>query len=91
MSGRALTGRFFKLLFSVLLALMLATAGVAATFGLKWSRNLPDYRALDSLKLGAIRLSSMFFRPDETGPVSLSRYSRIQRYVRTRSVRTRRR
>ncbi|WP_310583372.1 transglycosylase domain-containing protein, partial [Deinococcus sp.] len=54
MSGRALTGRFFRLLFSVLLALMLATAGVAATYGLKWSRNLPDYRALDSLKLGAV-------------------------------------
>ena len=47
-----------------------------------------QYYFLDSLKLGAIRLSSMFFRSDDTGPVSPSRYARMQRYVRTRSVRT---
>jgi exopolyphosphatase/guanosine-5'-triphosphate,3'-diphosphate pyrophosphatase len=47
-----------------------------------------QYRFLDSLKLGAIRLSSMFFRPSDTGPVSPTRYARIQRYIRTRSVRT---
>ncbi|MFN5298289.1 MAG: Ppx/GppA family phosphatase [Planctomycetaceae bacterium] len=47
-----------------------------------------QYRFLDSLKLGAIRLSGMFFRKDDTGPVSSTRYARIQRYVRTRSVRT---
>src|SRR5215831_14245434 len=43
-----------------------------------------QYRFLDSLKLGAIRLSSMFFRAGDTGPVSVSRYARIQRYIRTR-------
>jgi exopolyphosphatase/guanosine-5'-triphosphate,3'-diphosphate pyrophosphatase len=43
---------------------------------------------LDSLKLGSIRLSSMFFRAGDTGPVSASRYARIQRYIRTRTVRT---
>lgn len=47
-----------------------------------------QYRFLDSLKLGAIRLSTMFFRASETGPVSETRYARIQRYIRTRSVRT---
>src|SRR6516164_8915032 len=47
-----------------------------------------QYRFLDSLKLGAIRLSSMFFRDGASAPVTASRYARIQRYVRTRSVRT---
>src|SRR6266436_863595 len=47
-----------------------------------------QYRFLDSLKLGAIRLSGMYFRPGDSGPVSPSRYARIQRYIRTRSVRT---
>jgi exopolyphosphatase/guanosine-5'-triphosphate,3'-diphosphate pyrophosphatase len=47
-----------------------------------------QYRFLDSLKLGAIRLTSMFFRRDDTGPVSAKKYARLQRYVRTRSVRT---
>jgi exopolyphosphatase/guanosine-5'-triphosphate,3'-diphosphate pyrophosphatase len=47
-----------------------------------------QYRFLDSLKLGAIRLSGMFFRAGDNGPVSPTRYARIQRYIRTRSVRT---
>ncbi len=47
-----------------------------------------QHRFLDSLKLGAIRLSGMFFRTGDVGPVSPSRYARIQRYIRTRSVRT---
>lgn len=47
-----------------------------------------QYRFLDSLKLGAIRLSGMFFRPGDVGPVSPRKYARMQRYVRTRSVRT---
>ena len=47
-----------------------------------------QYAYLDSLKFGAIRLSTIFFRPEETGPVIPSRYARIQRYVRTGSVRT---
>ena len=54
MSGRLLTARFFKLLFSVLLALVFVAAGTVATFGLRWSRNLPDSHNLDSLKLGAV-------------------------------------
>src|SRR5262249_4864998 len=47
-----------------------------------------QYRFLDSLKLGAIRLTGMFFRPGESAPVSASKYARIQRYIRTRTVRT---
>lgn len=47
-----------------------------------------QYRFLDSLKLGAIRLSGMFFRTGDSSPVSSTRYARIQRYIRTRSVRT---
>jgi exopolyphosphatase/guanosine-5'-triphosphate,3'-diphosphate pyrophosphatase len=47
-----------------------------------------QYRFLDSLKLGAIRLASMYFRPGDAGPVAAARYARIQRYIRTRSVRT---
>ncbi len=54
MSARLLTGRFFKLLFSLLLALVFVGAGVGLTYGLRWSRNLPDYHALDSLTLGAV-------------------------------------
>ncbi|MGI8747531.1 MAG: transglycosylase domain-containing protein, partial [Deinococcus sp.] len=49
-----MTGRVLRLLGSLLLAGFFALAGVVATFGLRWSRNLPDYRALDSLKLGAV-------------------------------------
>lgn len=47
-----------------------------------------QYRFLDSLKLGAIRLSGMFFRAGDNSPVSPTRYARMQRYIRTRSVRT---
>jgi exopolyphosphatase / guanosine-5'-triphosphate,3'-diphosphate pyrophosphatase len=47
-----------------------------------------QYRFLDSLKLGAIRLSGMFFRAGDTGAVPPAKYARIQRYIRTRSVRT---
>jgi exopolyphosphatase/guanosine-5'-triphosphate,3'-diphosphate pyrophosphatase len=47
-----------------------------------------EHTYLDSLKLGAIRLSGRYFRPGDTGPVSPERYSRIQRYVNTRTVRT---
>lgn len=35
---------------------------------------------LDSMKLGAVRLSNMFFR--ETGPVSPDAFAKVQRYVR---------
>jgi exopolyphosphatase / guanosine-5'-triphosphate,3'-diphosphate pyrophosphatase len=47
-----------------------------------------QYRFLDSLKLGAIRLTGMFFRAGDEGPVPPAKYARIQRYIRTRSVRT---
>ncbi|MHB9130970.1 MAG: Ppx/GppA phosphatase family protein [Armatimonadota bacterium] len=42
---------------------------------------------LDSLKLGAIRLT-MLYLPEETGPVSAERYGLIQRYARNTMVRT---
>ncbi len=45
--------RFLKFLSSFLIAALFAGAGVAATYGLKWWRELPDYRQLDSLSLGA--------------------------------------
>ncbi|WP_425148502.1 transglycosylase domain-containing protein [Deinococcus sp.] len=47
-------GRFFRVFFSLLLALLFVALALVATFGLRWSRDLPDYRALDSLNLGAI-------------------------------------
>lgn len=43
---------------------------------------------LDSMKLGAIRLTSRFFKPEDTGPVSPRLYQRIKQYVRTTAVRT---
>ena len=43
---------------------------------------------LDSMKLGAIRLSSLFFLPDESGPVSDERYALIKRYVQNAAVRS---
>lgn len=48
-------GRFFKFLFSFLIATLVAGLGVATTYGLKWYRELPDYRQLDNLtrNLGA--------------------------------------
>lgn len=48
-------GRFFRFLFSFLIAALVAGLGVATTFGLKWWRELPDYRQLDNLtrSLGA--------------------------------------
>lgn len=50
--------------------------------------NQQQYDFLDSLKLGAIRLSNMFFSPEDTGPVPPREYARIQRHVRTTAVRT---
>jgi len=43
---------------------------------------------LDSLKLGAIRLTSLFFIPGESGPVTPDRYALLQRYIRNAAVRT---
>jgi exopolyphosphatase/guanosine-5'-triphosphate,3'-diphosphate pyrophosphatase len=50
--------------------------------------NQQQYQHLDSLKLGAIRLTSMFFLPGEGGAVSGDRYALIQNYVRNAAVRT---
>ena len=50
--------------------------------------NQQRYRYLDTLRLGAIRLHSMFFKPSETGPVSRGRYKEIQQYVRNAAVHT---
>ncbi len=47
-----------------------------------------QYHYLASLNLGAVRLTSLFFLPEETDPVSSERYALIQRYVRTASIRT---
>lgn len=43
---------------------------------------------LDSIKLGAIRLTSRFFTPGDIGPVPPRLYERIKQYVRTTSIRT---
>ncbi|RJF73327.1 penicillin-binding protein [Deinococcus cavernae] len=47
--------RFTKFLTSLVLAALVAGLGVAAAYGTKWARELPDYRELDSLtrQLGA--------------------------------------
>ena len=42
---------------------------------------------LESLKLGAIRLTGLFFRPDETGPVTNERYALIKHHVAGAAVR----
>ena len=47
-----------------------------------------SYHYLDSLKLGAVRLTALFFTPDETGPVDASRYALIQQYVRNTAIRS---
>ncbi|BBN95328.1 peptidoglycan glycosyltransferase [Deinococcus grandis] len=41
--------RFLKFLTSFVLAALVAALGVAAMYGLKWARELPDYRELDNL------------------------------------------
>ncbi len=50
--------------------------------------NQSDYAYLDTLKLGAIRLTQMFFLPDEKGPVTPARYALICQYVRNAAIRT---
>ncbi len=47
-----------------------------------------QHHLLDSLKLGAIRLTTMFFLPDERDPISPIRYALIQNYVRNAIVRS---
>jgi len=48
--------------------------------------NQHAYHDLDSLKLGAIRLT-MLFMPGETGPISPARYAALQQHVRSTAVR----
>jgi exopolyphosphatase/guanosine-5'-triphosphate,3'-diphosphate pyrophosphatase len=43
---------------------------------------------LESLKLGAIRLTNLFFLPTESGPVTPARYALIKRFVRSTAVRS---
>lgn len=47
--------RFLKFLSSLVIAALIAGAGVAATYATQWGRELPDYRELDNLtrSLGA--------------------------------------
>jgi exopolyphosphatase/guanosine-5'-triphosphate,3'-diphosphate pyrophosphatase len=47
-----------------------------------------QYQFLGSLNLGAVRLSTLFFLPNETDPVAPERYALLQRYIRNASVRT---
>jgi len=47
-----------------------------------------QHHHLDSLRLGALRLTSLFFLPGETGPVADDRYALIRRYVENSAVRT---
>lgn len=62
--------RFLKFLTSLLIAALVAGAGVAATYATKWARELPDYRQLDSLtrSLGA---ETRVFARDNTSLGSL--------------------
>ncbi len=46
-----------------------------------------NHYILDSMKLGSIRLTTMFFLPNETGPVAPERYALIQNYVRNVVIR----
>lgn len=46
--------RFLKFLVALVFAVVVAGVGVAAAFGTRWARQLPDFRQLDSLSLGAI-------------------------------------
>ena len=47
-----------------------------------------QYHYLGSLALGAVRLTTLFFLPEETDPINSERYALLQRYVRNASVRT---
>ncbi|MBI5033221.1 MAG: Ppx/GppA family phosphatase [Chloroflexi bacterium] len=47
-----------------------------------------QYQFLGSLNLGAVRLTTMFFLPEETAAVLPERYALLQRFIRNASVRT---
>jgi exopolyphosphatase/guanosine-5'-triphosphate,3'-diphosphate pyrophosphatase len=46
-----------------------------------------QYEHLDTLKLGAIRLTTLFFLPGETDPIPPARYNLVKAYVHNISVR----
>ena len=50
--------------------------------------NRSEYSYLDSLKLGCIRLSNIFFLPDEEAPVDDQRYALLQQFIRNASLRS---
>ena len=50
--------------------------------------NQHEHHFLDTIRLGAIRLTNMFLISGDAGPVSPDRYELIQQHVRTTSVRT---
>jgi len=50
--------------------------------------NQSEYVYLDSLKLGAIRLSELFISEEETGPVYPEKYAQMKKSVRSEIVRT---
>ncbi|MFA4859799.1 MAG: Ppx/GppA phosphatase family protein [Methanoregula sp.] len=43
--------------------------------------NATDYQILDSFRLGAIRLSNMYFPPGQTGAVLPEQYRKVQRHI----------
>jgi exopolyphosphatase/guanosine-5'-triphosphate,3'-diphosphate pyrophosphatase len=43
---------------------------------------------LDSLKLGSLRLTSMFFLPNEQDPIATNRYNLLKQYIRNNFVRS---
>jgi exopolyphosphatase / guanosine-5'-triphosphate,3'-diphosphate pyrophosphatase len=47
-----------------------------------------NYETLDSLKLGAIRLSSLFFTAKDTEEISPKKYKAIREYVRNSAIRS---
>lgn len=49
--------------------------------------NQSEHFFIDSLKLGAIRITAMFFEPGFDGPVSAAMYRRIVQHVRNQAVR----
>ncbi|MCC6909873.1 MAG: Ppx/GppA family phosphatase [Phycisphaerales bacterium] len=49
--------------------------------------NQSEHFFIDSLKLGAIRLTSMFFEPGFDGPVSKATYRRLTEHVRHKTLR----
>jgi exopolyphosphatase/guanosine-5'-triphosphate,3'-diphosphate pyrophosphatase len=47
-----------------------------------------EYQYLEALKLGSVRLKTLFFLPEEIGPIPSPRYVLMQRYVRDVALRS---